>query len=184
MRKKKQKEGVKFAYEKVKQDVIEDCLPDGVRKFPDDFCTKINYDELKFEFHSTNGKRLHTDAFFNLYQMKTENGEVIFKLDSEVKAEFAELLSRQTAFQIKIPAEEKIVEQILKNYKNYISSLSDQLINNAKEKLHDWAIIRKMAKKFWKNGVWKIKGYNRLSIALSVFSHLFLIDQNIYFFLL
>ncbi len=146
MRKKKQKEGVKYAYDKVKQDVIEDCLPDGPRIFPEDFYTKGNYEELKFESYSTNGKRLHTDAFFNSYQMKTEEGETIFKLDSEVKAEFAELLSRQTAFQIKIPVEEKIIEQILKNYKNYISNLSDQLTNNAKEKLHDWAIAEEMAK--------------------------------------
>ena len=146
MRKKKQKEGAKFAYDKVKQDVIEDCLPDGPRVFPADFYTKGIYEDLKFASHSTNGEKLHTEAFFSLYQMKTEEGEVIFELDSEAKADFAMILSRQTTFQIKIPAEEKIVEQILKNYKNYISNLSEQLTNNAKEKLHDWAIAEKMAK--------------------------------------
>lgn len=146
MRKKKQKEVVKYAYDKVKQDVIEDCLPEGVRNFPQDFYTKGNYEELKFESYSTNGQRLFTDTFFNSYQMKTEEGETIIELDSEAKAEFAEIISRQKSYQIKIPKEEKVVEQILKHSKNYISNLRDQLTTNAKEKLHDWAIAEKMSK--------------------------------------
>ena len=146
MRKKKQKEEVKFAYSKVKEDVIEDCLPDGVRKFPQDFYTKGNYDDLEFETHPVNGKPLTPDAFFNRFQMKTEEGETILELESEVKAEFATLLSQQKTYQINIPAKEKTVEQILKNYHAYISTLKEQLTANAKEKLHDWALAEKMAK--------------------------------------
>ena len=146
MRKKKQKEEVKFAYSKVKEDVIEDCLPDGRRKFPQDFYTKGNYDDLEFETHTTNGKPLTPDAFFNRFQMKTEEGETILELDSEAKAEFAALLSQQKTYQIKIPAKEKTVEQILKNYHAFISTLKEQLTANAKEKLHDWALAEKMAK--------------------------------------
>jgi len=146
MRKKKQKEEVKFAYSKVKEDVIEDCLPDGIRKFPQDFYTKGNYDDLEFETHPVNGKPLRPDAFFNRFQMKTEEGETILELDSEAKAEFAGLLSRQKTYQIKIPAKEKTVEQIVKNYHAYISTLKELLTANAKEKLHDWALAEKMAK--------------------------------------
>ncbi len=146
MRKKRQKEEVKFAFSKVKEDVIADCLPDGIRKFPQDFYTKGNYEELEYETHSTNGKPLTIDSFFNRYQMKTGEGETIIELDSEAKAEFAELLSRHSTYQLKIPSKEKIVEQILKNYKTYISELKDQLEANAKEKLHDWALAEKMAK--------------------------------------
>ncbi len=146
MRKKKQKEEVKYAYDKVKEDVIEDCLPDGIRNFPQDFYTKGNYYELEFEDYPTKGEPLITDSFFNRFQMKTANGEMIFELDSEAKAEFAELLSRNKRYQIKIPTEEKIVEQVLKNYKNYVDKLSDQLKANAKEKVHTWDIAEKMAK--------------------------------------
>ena len=146
MRKKIQKDDVKFAYGKVKTDVIDECLPDGIRKFPQDFYIKGNYEELEFETYSTNGKPLTADAFFNRYQMKTEEGETIFELDSEAKAEFAEILSHRETYQIKIPAKEKIVEQIIKNYHSYISGLKDQLEANAKEKLHDWSLAEKMAK--------------------------------------
>lgn len=146
MRKKKQKEEGKFADNKVKEDVIVDCLPDGIRKFPEDFYLKENYEELKVDSYPTNGKRLSIDAFFNSFQMKTEGGETIFELDSEAKAEFAELISRRSTYQIKIPSEEEVVEQILKNYHNYVSKLEDQLTNNAKEKLHDWSLAEKMTK--------------------------------------
>lgn len=146
MRKKQQKEGVIFAYDKVKEDVIEDCLPDGIRKFPQDFYTKGNYEELEFEFFSTNGNPLTADSFFNRFQMKTKDGETIIELDSEAKAEFVEIISRHSTYQIKIPAKEKIVEQILKNHKAYIKELKARLEANAREKLHDWALAEKMAK--------------------------------------
>jgi hypothetical protein len=146
MRKIKQKEGTKFAYDKVKQDVIEDCLPEGVRKFPEDFYTASNYDELIFETFQTDGSTLTVEAFFNSYQMKSENGNILFELDDDVKAEFALILSRKKSYQIRIPSEIKIVEQILKNYKNYVVILEEQLTANAKEKVHDWAIAEKMAK--------------------------------------
>jgi len=41
---------------------------------------------------------------------------------------------------------EKVVEQIVKNYRAYISTLNEQLTANAKEKLHEWALAEKMAK--------------------------------------
>jgi type I restriction enzyme M protein len=146
MRKKKQKEGQKHAYDKVKEDVIEDCLPDGIRTFPQDFYDKGNYDELKFETHPTAGTPLIIDSFFNRFEMKTAEGKTIIELDSEAKAEFAALLSKQETFQIKIPVIDKVVEQILKNYRNYISELSDQLTANAREKLHDWSLAERMSK--------------------------------------
>ncbi len=146
MRKKIQKEGAKFAHDKVKQDVIEDCLPEGPRTFPEDFYSKSNYDELSFESFSSDGSILSIDAFFSTYQMKNKNGTTLFELDDEAKAEFAVILSKKKSYQIKIPSETKVVEQILKNYKNYVEKLEEQLTANAREKVHDWAIAEKMAK--------------------------------------
>jgi hypothetical protein len=146
MRKKKQKEKEIFAADKVKEDVILDCLPDGIRTFPEDFYTKGNYEELEFDTYPAAGVPLTIDSFFNSFQMKTAEGKTIFEVDSEVKAEFAELLSKKETYQIKIPLKEKIVEQILKNYHKYISELNDILTANAREKLHDWSLAEKMSK--------------------------------------
>lgn len=145
MRNKNQKDEKKYAYDKVKRDVLEDCLPDGIRIFPQDFYTG-NYDSLKFETHPSIGVPLSIESFFNRFEMKTPEGKTIIELDSETKAEFAALLSKQETFQIKIPVNEKIVEQILKNYHNYISELSEQLTANAREKLHEWSLAERMSK--------------------------------------
>jgi hypothetical protein len=145
MRKKKQKEEVKYARDKVKEDVIADCLENGIRKFPEDFYTEGNYDNLEFESYPTNGKRLVAESFFDSFQMKTEEGEMIFELDSEIKAKLAELLSKRNIYQIKIPKEERIIEQVIKNYYSYAKKLKEQLEVNAKEKTHDWAKAEKIA---------------------------------------
>jgi len=146
MRKKKQKDVAKFAYDKVKQVVIEDCLSDGARIFPEDFYTKGNYDQLNFEYFTSDGSLLSIESFFNSNKIKNDEGIILFELDDEAKAEFAVLLSKKKSYQIKIPAEIKVVEQIIKNYKNYVAKLEEQLTANAKEKVHDWAIAEKMAK--------------------------------------
>jgi hypothetical protein len=146
MRKTKQKDKRDNAFDKVKEVVIQDCLPDGIRTFPDDFYTKGNYNELEFDSYPAAGTTLTIDSFFTNFQMKTPEGKTVIELDSEVKAEFAALLSKKETFQIKIPKNEKIVAQVLKNYNNYISGLRDQLTANAREKLHDWSIAESMSK--------------------------------------
>jgi len=146
MRKTKQVEKGRFAYDKVKEVVIQDCLPDGIRTFPDDFYTKGNYNELEFDSYPAAGMPLIIDPFFTNFQMKTPDGKTIIELDSEVKAEFAALLSKKETFQIKIPKNEKVVALILINYNNYISGLRDQLTANAREKIHEWSKAESMAK--------------------------------------
>ena len=146
MRKKQKTQTVKIAYDQVKKAVIEDILPNGIKQFPEAFYTKGNYDELKFEEHASNGKQLKSESFFNQFELKDETGKTILAVDSEPKAEFAETLSRKEAFQIKIPADEKVIEKILSSYKKYIKQLIKDIEQNAHEKLHDWNIAEKMAK--------------------------------------
>ena len=146
MRKKIQRDSVKFAYDKVKEEVIEDCIPDGVRIFPKDFYTEGEYEELEFEEYPTNGEQLSIDSFFNSFQLKTSEGETMFEVDSESKAEFAKILSNRKTYQIKIPTQEKIIEKIINNYKAYIRELKEQLEANAREKTHEWASAEKIAR--------------------------------------
>jgi len=145
MRKRKQKEDIKYAHDKVKEDVIADCLEHGIRVFPHDFYTMGDYDSLDFESFATDGTQLKMEAFFGNIQLKNEKGVVIHELDSEIKGEFAVLMSRNNIYSIKIPQKEKIVSQIIKNYKTYIKKLKEQLEANAKEKTHDWAKAEKIA---------------------------------------
>jgi len=146
MRKKQKSQNVKVAYEEIKKAVIKDIIPNGIKTFPEAFYTKGNYDELEFEIFSSNGKNLKAESFFNNFELKDETGKTIIETDSEVKAEFVELLSRKETYQIKIPKDDKMTEQIIASYKQYIKNLKKDLEQNAHEKLHDWHLAEKMAK--------------------------------------
>jgi len=146
MRKKQKTETQKVAYDQVKKAVIEDIIPNGTKKFPEAFYTKGNYDELKFEEYATNGKALKSESFFTQYELKDESGKTIITVDSELKAEFAEIVSRKESYQIKIPADEKVLEKLLASHTKYIKQLIKDLEQNAHEKLHDWNSAEKMAK--------------------------------------
>ncbi|MHB8337499.1 MAG: N-6 DNA methylase [Ignavibacteriaceae bacterium] len=149
MRKKQKTQTVKVAYDQVKKAVIEDILPNGIKQFPEAFYTKGNYDQLKFEEHASNGKPLKSESFFNQFELKDETGKTILAVDSETKAEFAEIMSHKEAYQIKIPVDEKAIEKILSSYKKYIKQLIKDIEQNAHEKLHDWNLAEKMAKEIW-----------------------------------
>ncbi len=145
MRKKQQKAKVKISYDQVKQSVIADCLPDGVRRFPEDFYDDV-YEKLEFELHPTTGLLLTIDQFMGQFELRDSDGKVVLLTDSDSKAEFALLLARQNILQLKIPKKEKTVDVILKNYRQYVKGLSKTLEEDAHKKLHDWSIAERMAK--------------------------------------
>ena len=146
MRKKKQKEKPQRVFEEVKETVIKDCLPDGLKSFPQDFYLTGYYEKLKFDEYSTTGTPLNSDSFFNDFQMKDQEGKIIFSVDSENKAEFCEILTKHNTYLIKIPKEEKIIEEILSNYKKYLKEIVNLLTENSYTKTHDWEASDIMAK--------------------------------------
>lgn len=150
MRKKKKEQTKGIAYDQIKESVINDCLVDGLKQFPEYFYTSGNYEDLEFEKYSTNGKPLVVESFFNNFEMKDEKGKTIFVVESDNKAEFAKILSQKEIYQISIPKEEKVIEEILDNYKSYIKDLEKELETNAHQKLHDWLEAEKMSKEIIK----------------------------------
>jgi hypothetical protein len=145
MRKKQKTQNVKVAYEQIREAVVKDIIPNGVKQFPEAFYTSGDYEQLEFETYSSNGKKLKIESFFNKYELKDETGNTILEVDDETKAEFAELLSEKEIYQIKIPKDEKIAAIIIKSYKQYLKNLKKDLETNAHEKLHDWNLAEKMS---------------------------------------
>lgn len=146
MRKKQKTTNVKVAYNQIKKAVVEDIIPNGVKQFPETFYIEGNYDELKFETYPTNGKTLKAESFFTNFELKDETGKTIIEVESSIKAEFIELLTTKEIFQVKVPTDEKIAEEIIASYKRYVKNLTTDLEQNAHEKLHDWNLAEKMAK--------------------------------------
>lgn len=102
MRKKQQKQTVKIAFDQVKKSAIEECLPNGVKKFPDEFFEQ-DLQEKDFEIYPTSGKPLHHEYLLGSYTVLDETKQEIFATDSELKADFALIIAKQDMYILRIP---------------------------------------------------------------------------------
>lgn len=145
MRKRQQKQTMSIAYDKVKQSVIEDCLLNGVKKFPKEFLDQ-ELKEKDFEKYSTSSKPLIPTHFFGQYEIKDTTGQKICTLDSELKVEYALLLAKPDTYTLLIPKSEKAIKIALNKYRKYVRDLQQQLEADANQKTHDWSVAERMAK--------------------------------------
>ncbi|MCK4653840.1 MAG: N-6 DNA methylase [Candidatus Cloacimonetes bacterium] len=150
MRKKKKKQKIKISYNEVKTSVINEIIGRKLKKFPEDFYTEaklgFDYESVEIKVYNTSGKELHIDEFINICTLIDEDGEEIFSTKNYNEAKFAVILAKPDVFRLKIPKDEKIVKNILENYKNYVNQLKEQLAANAQLKLHSWNEAEQMAK--------------------------------------
>lgn len=150
MRKKQKKQKVQISYDQVKESVIKECIGVALKKFPEVLYTVAElgreYDDLEFETYNTSEKPLTYEYFMGRYTLKDESGQEIFTTNSLSKAEFAILLAKPNVFRLKIPKDWKVAETIVRNYKDYIKQLKEQIELNADQKLHSWSEAEKMTK--------------------------------------
>lgn len=164
MRKTKQKQTIKVAYDHIKDSVLTDIAADGLKKFPDAFylvySSKSNklyknlppdLSQIEYESIPTTGKTLKYEQFMGQYTLLDEDEKTICQLDSEYKAQYALIINKPDVYQLKIPKDENIVEIIITNYKNYIEELKKQLLSNAKQKLHDQSTAERMTDEILKD---------------------------------
>jgi len=154
MRKKRRQQVIQVSYEEVKRSVVAEIIGDQLKKFPEDFYTETNfvhnYDDVEVEVFNTSGKELHIEEFMHLCTVKDSNNEEIFMTDKIKKAEFAVISAKPDIHRLKIPKDEKIISEILSNYRNYVQQLEEQLTANAQQKLHSWNEAEQMAKEILK----------------------------------
>ncbi len=145
MRKKQQKETVKIAVDQIRQSVIEECLADGPKKFPEQFYDHPLSDK-ELNRYSTSGELLRYEHFFGQYQMIDEKGQKVFTVDSENNAQFAIVLAKPGIYEIKIPKDDKMIIKALNKYHKYLRELEEKLTKSASQQTHDWAIAERIAK--------------------------------------
>ncbi len=148
MRKKQKKQKIEVSYEQVKKSVIEECIGNGLKRFPEGFYTidksGKDYEELDFEIYNTSGKPLSYEYFMGRYTLKDESGQEIFTTNSLFKAEFAILLAKSKVSSLRIPQDRKVAETVVGNYMSYVKQLKEQIELNANQKLHSWSDAEKM----------------------------------------
>jgi hypothetical protein len=150
MRKKKKKQKIKISYNEVKKSVVNEIIGSKLKKFPEDFYTDAklghNYESVETEVYNTSGQELYIDEFINICTLIDKDNEEIFSTKNYNRAKFAVILAKPDVYRLKIPKDERIVSNILKNYRNYVSQLEEQLTANAQQKLHSWNEAEQMAK--------------------------------------
>ena len=157
MRRTKQKQTIKVSFQQVKESVISDILPDGIKKFPDAFYIfdygksnkkfkDLNSDlsQIECEVIPTTGKMLSYSFFMGHCTLNDVDGQKICTFDSELKAKYAVLSSKPDVYQILIPKDERVLDIIITNYENYIDELREQLYSNAIQKLFDQSQAERM----------------------------------------
>jgi len=150
MRKKRKQQKIKISYQEVKLSVIKEIIDRHLKKFPEDFYTKANiahfYEDVECDVYNTSGKELHIAEFMHICTVKDSDDSEIFVTNNHEKAEFAMILAKPGVYRIKIPKDEKIISEILKNHRNYVLQLEEQLTANAQQKLHSWNEAEQMAR--------------------------------------
>jgi len=145
MRKKQQKEVVKLAVDQIKKAVIEECLPNGPKRFPDEFYEHPLAEKDLARF-TTSGELLSYQHFFGQYDLIDTRNQKVFTVDSEIKAQFAVVLAKQNLYELMIPKDEKIAKKVLIKYRRYLKELEQKLIKSAGHQAHDWAVAERIAK--------------------------------------
>jgi len=147
MRKKRKKQKETYAFDDIKQSVFEDCFQNGIKSFPESFFTnnKKDYSQLEFITIPITRTKLKYSEFLGHYEIIDENGTIIYKTDNFNIADFIVQSSKaKDAYQINLPKDEKIVSDIMNNFRSYASSIKDELTINANLKLHNSALVDKL----------------------------------------
>lgn len=126
MRKKVKKARPERAIEKVKQEVIQEFLPNGPKRFPEDFLDpSVQKDECKEVLLPKEPLHLG-NYFFGEQEVITDSG-FIYKAKSPVEAKYLIYAQRPGISRVLVPIESMPLFKTAKNYENYLRNLRAEM---------------------------------------------------------
>ena len=126
MRKKVKKARPERDIEKVKQEVIQEFLPDGPKRFPEDFLdASIKKDKMK-EVSLPDEPLRFGNYFFGEQEVITDSG-FIYKAKSPVEAKYLIYAQRAGILKVLVPTESMPLFKTVKNYENYLRHLRTEM---------------------------------------------------------
>ena len=112
---------------KVKQDVIEEVLPDGPKKFPGDFMTissKAKYKEIPVPKEPL--KIGHHLPIYRVYEVITDEG-FCHKAKTSEEAKFIVYSQRPNEYIVRMPEDKIAIEKAILDYERYLKGLKNKL---------------------------------------------------------
>ena len=126
MRKKVKKSRPERDIEKVKQEVIQKFLPNGPKRFPEDFLDpSVKQDKMK-EVSLPNEPLRLGNYFFGEQEVITDSG-FVYKAKSPVEAKYLIYAQRSGVTKVLVPIETMPLFKTVKNYEGYLRSLRAEM---------------------------------------------------------
>jgi len=101
----------------------------GIRKFPDDFLTDGEFENIKLP-----GKQLVIgEEFFGNFEVLTIDGAAFLQADSQSKAKYIVYSSRNKITELKIPKSPDEMKSIVSKYENYLDSIIKDIESDYKK---------------------------------------------------
>jgi type I restriction-modification system DNA methylase subunit len=126
MRKKVKKTRLERDIEKVKQEIIKEFLPDGPKRFPEDFLDPSANEENMKEVSLPNKPLRLGNYFFGEQDVIADSG-FIYKAKNPVEAKYLIYAQRAGVSRLLVPTDMMTLFKTVKNYENYLRNLRAEI---------------------------------------------------------
>lgn len=143
MRKKVKKSRPERDIEKVKREVIQEFLPNGPKRFPEDFLDmSVKKDKMK-EVSLPNEPLCLGNYFFGEQEVITESG-FVYKAKSLVEAKYLIYAQRSGVTKVLVPIETMPLFKTVKNYEGYLRSLRAEMAKTLLSRTLDQQMAKRL----------------------------------------
>jgi hypothetical protein len=137
MRKRQQKKRVERDLGKLKDEISEEILADGVKKFPEGFIKK-SWSGIEYEELSVPAEKLKLgENFFGKQQICNEDGKEFMVVGSEERGKYIVYAQKKNEHVIRVQKGETVVKKAVQEYEFYLKELQDKLYTAFMEQCGD-----------------------------------------------
>jgi len=136
-----QRDLTKFA-----EEIAEEVLPNGPKKFPEEFLPRrgnIKFKELSFPL----GRLKLGESFFGNHEICDEEGNHLKEVAGAEKAKYIVYAKKSEESLIKIPENETILCKSVNDYENYLHDLCETIFRAFMEQSGDFALSENLTRK-------------------------------------
>ena len=150
LRSKRKKKRKQHDLEKLREEVCDEILGDGIRRFPDGFIDgwgRIEKDEVSVPA----GKLKLGENFFDKQEICDENGQHLMDVGTTARGKFLVYAKQPDEFIAKVPESEIVVKKAVKEYELWLRELKKKLYVGFMEKCGDHSISENLTRQVFEN---------------------------------
>ena len=135
----KKKKRVAQNLEKLREEIVEEVLPDGARRFPEGFVR--GWPKVKCREISVPAGALKLgENFFDKQQICDEEGGHIMEVGSEAEGKFIVYAKKKDELVIKVPESSIVIKKAVQDYERELKEIKGKLFRAFMEKCGDYSV--------------------------------------------